>query len=56
MVYVSSELVHTFVGSFGLVLVAPLTAVAGGIILSGNREKCVEDNLAVNYLGTEDFS
>ena len=32
MVYVSSELIHTLVGSFGLVLVAPLTAVAGGII------------------------
>lgn len=33
MVYVSAELVHTMVGSFGLVLVAPLTAVAGGLLL-----------------------
>ena len=33
MVYVSSELVHTLVGSFGLVLTAPLTAIAGGVIL-----------------------
>jgi uncharacterized membrane protein len=33
MVYVSSEVLHTLVGSFGLVLVAPLTAVAGGFIL-----------------------
>jgi len=33
MVYVSSELVHTLVGSFGLVLVAPVTAIAGGWIL-----------------------
>jgi uncharacterized membrane protein len=32
MVYVSSELIHTLVGSFGLVLVAPLTAVAGGFV------------------------
>ncbi len=33
MVFVSSELIHTFVGSFGLVLVAPLTAAAGSLIL-----------------------
>ena len=33
MTYVSSEVVHTLVGSFGLVLVAPLTAVAGGLVL-----------------------
>lgn len=36
MVYVSAELVHTMVGSFGLVLVAPITALAGGAILGGN--------------------
>jgi uncharacterized membrane protein len=35
MVWVSSELVHTLVGCFGLVLVAPLTVFAGGIILTG---------------------
>lgn len=33
MVFVSSEVLHTLVGSFGLILVAPLTAVAGGLIL-----------------------
>lgn len=40
MVYVSSEIIHTLVGSFGLVLVAPLTALAGGFILipKGSRE------------------
>jgi uncharacterized membrane protein len=32
MVYVSSEIVHTLVGCFGLVLVAPLTVFAGGAI------------------------
>ncbi|MDR0555294.1 MAG: YibE/F family protein [Treponema sp.] len=37
MVWVSSEVVHTLVGCFGLVLVAPLTVFAGGIIL-GKRE------------------
>jgi uncharacterized membrane protein len=59
MVYVSSELVHTFVGSFGLVLVAPLTAVAGGFILSDKEGRKAEGRLTapvVNYLGTEDFS
>jgi uncharacterized membrane protein len=34
MVWVSSEVVHTLVGCFGLVLVAPLTVFAGGIILA----------------------
>ncbi|MDR2747095.1 MAG: YibE/F family protein [Treponema sp.] len=33
MVWVSSEVVHTLVGCFGLVLVAPLTVFAGGMIL-----------------------
>ena len=35
MVYISTELANTLVGSFGLVLVAPLTAVAGGFLLTG---------------------
>ena len=38
MVYVSSEVLHTLVGSFGLVLVAPLTAIAGGFILCGKKD------------------
>jgi uncharacterized membrane protein len=33
MVWVSSEVVHTLTGCFGLVLVAPLTVFAGGMIL-----------------------
>ena len=37
MVYVSSEVVHTFAGCFGIILVAPLTAVAGGIVLGRER-------------------
>ena len=32
LVYVSSEVLHTLVGSFGLVLVAPLTAVIGTLL------------------------
>jgi uncharacterized membrane protein len=37
MVFVSAEIAHTLVGSLGLVLVAPLTAVAGGLALTGRR-------------------
>ncbi|MGN0144289.1 MAG: YibE/F family protein, partial [Clostridium sp.] len=32
--YVSSEILHTLIGSFGLVTVAPFTAIAGGILLA----------------------
>lgn len=31
--YVSAEILHTLVGSFGLVLVAPATAIIGGVML-----------------------
>lgn len=30
--YISAEILHTLVGSFGLVLVAPVTAIIGGLI------------------------
>jgi uncharacterized membrane protein len=33
MVWVSSEIVHTLVGCFGLLLVAPLTVFSGGMLL-----------------------
>ena len=33
MIWVSSEIVHTLVGCFGLILVAPLTVLAGGILI-----------------------
>jgi uncharacterized membrane protein len=32
--YISAEILHTLVGSFGLVLTAPLTAVIGGLVYS----------------------
>lgn len=32
LTYVAAEILHTLVGSFGLVLVAPLTAVIGGFV------------------------
>jgi uncharacterized membrane protein len=33
--YVSAEILHTIVGSFGLVTVAPFTALVGGILYAG---------------------
>ena len=37
--YVASECVKTLVGSFGLVLVAPFTAIAGAFILKADARK-----------------
>lgn len=51
MVYIASELANTLAGSFGLVLVAPLTAVAGGLILA-ERAGLAGRNLEV--LGQEE--
>lgn len=36
--YVSSEILHTLIGSFGLVTVAPFTALASGILLGSKKE------------------
>jgi len=38
MVWVSSEVVHTLVGCFGLTLVAPLTVFSGGMLLGGKNK------------------
>ena len=37
--YVSSEILHTLIGSFGLITVAPFTAIASGILLTNNNEE-----------------
>ena len=37
--YVAAELVHTVVGSFGLVTVAPFTALCAGFLLTRNKKK-----------------
>lgn len=48
LIYVSSEILHTLVGSFGLVLVAPLTALYGGLLYVDPVEPAqIEDPLAV---------
>ena len=35
--YVAAEIVHTIVGSFGLVTVAPLTAITSGMLLTKRK-------------------
>ena len=37
--YVAAEIIHTVVGSFGLVTVAPLTAITSGFLLTRNGNK-----------------
>lgn len=37
--YVAAEIVHTVVGSFGLVTVAPLTAITSGLLLTRKKDK-----------------
>ena len=41
--YVSSEILHTLVGSFGLVTVAPFTALIGGLIYIGESGKRTQE-------------
>ena len=36
--YVAAELIHTVIGSFGLVTVAPFTALSSGILFAGRRK------------------
>lgn len=43
--YVAAELIHTVIGSFGLVTVAPFTALCAGVLLTrtrGNKERTEE--------------
>ena len=37
--YVAAEIIHTVVGSFGLVTVAPLTAITSGLLLTSRKKK-----------------
>ncbi|MCD8139520.1 MAG: YibE/F family protein [Planctomycetaceae bacterium] len=44
LVYVSTEILHTLAGSFGLVLVAPLTAIIGCFLyVKGERPALIEE-------------
>jgi uncharacterized membrane protein len=44
MVWVSSASVHTLVGGFGLILVAPLTVFAGGMLLKSGDTPVIDDS------------
>ena len=39
--FIAAEILHTLVGSFGLVLVAPATAIIGGFIYTRKSKNCV---------------
>jgi uncharacterized membrane protein len=39
LIYVAAEVLKTVVGSFGLVMVAPFTAIVGGFVLCGKKTK-----------------
>jgi uncharacterized membrane protein len=53
--YVSAEILHTLVGSFGLVLVAPLTALIGGIAYNRTvaEEAGIEEETADQLIASE---
>lgn len=49
LTYVSAEILHTLVGSFGLVLAAPFTAVLAGVILTNkDRNQVVEGSVLID--------
>ena len=52
--YVSAEILHTLVGSFGLVLVAPLTAMIGGLLYNraGSAQE-IQENLPERMVSSE---
>lgn len=43
--YIAAEIAHTVVGSFGLVLVAPFTALTSGILLTQSSKESKENNM-----------
>ena len=45
--YVAAEIIHTVIGSFGLVTVAPFTALCAGLFLARTRKTAQEDSAPV---------
>lgn len=41
--YVAAEIVHTIIGSFGLVTVAPLTAITSGLLFTRNCQRATDE-------------
>lgn len=50
--YVSAEIIETIVGSFGLVTVAPFTALTSGLLLTRRKEKTTDLNLKNSESGS----
>ena len=48
--YISSEILDTLVGSFGLVTVAPFTALTSGLVLAGEKRRAVKNSCAAKPL------
>jgi uncharacterized membrane protein len=49
-IYVAADILKTIVGSFGLVTVAPFTALVGGLILTPAKAARLESNLGTHTL------
>ena len=48
--YVSSEILHTLIGSFGLVTVAPFTALSSGFLLAGRKQENHSKVFGINII------
>ena len=48
--YVSSEILHTLIGSFGLVTVAPFTALSSGFLLAGRKQENHNKVFGINII------
>lgn len=48
--YVSAEILHTVIGSFGLCTVAPFTALTSGILLTCKPKKQKNNKRGKNFL------
>lgn len=51
--YVSAEILHTLIGSFGLITVAPFTAVASGMLLARKSSDAIVSESKEGILETE---
>jgi uncharacterized membrane protein len=52
--YISSEILHTVIGSIGLVTVAPFTAITSGFLLHTQKNSSIPANETVLFESSED--
>ena len=48
LIYVAAEVLKTVVGSFGLVMVAPFTAVVGGFVFCGKKTEIKDSTILLS--------